>query len=114
MSDDFAVPRESIGLLLIAGTAGYLTSSVAAGFTMSRLGVGWLLAGSTALASTGAVPSTRRRRCSRWPWSPRCCAGFGGGAIDSGLNAYAASAFGAAAHELAARVLRPRRRASAR
>jgi fucose permease len=93
MSDDFAIPRESIGLLLIAGTAGYLTSSVAAGFTMSRLGVGWLLAGSTALASLALF---------LYGGSPvfavvvvaALLAGFGGGAIDSGLNAYAAAAFG--------------------
>jgi fucose permease len=93
MSDDFAIPRESIGLLLIAGTAGYLTSSVAAGFTMSRLGVGWLLAGSTALASTalflyGTSPVFALTVVAA------LLAGFGGGAIDSGLNAYAASAFG--------------------
>ena len=93
MSDDFVIPRESIGLLLIAGTAGYLTSSVAAGFTMSRLGVGWLLAGSTALASTalflyGASPVFALTVVAA------LLAGFGGGAIDSGLNAYAASAFG--------------------
>jgi fucose permease len=94
MSGDLSVPRESIGAVLLAGTAGYLTSSVAAGFTMSRLGVGWLLAGSTALASTALV---------LYSASPvfaltvvaALLAGFGGGAIDSGLNAYAASAFGA-------------------
>src|SRR5687767_1870376 len=49
--DEFDVPRESVGLLLAAGTAGYLTSSVAAGFTIARLGVGRLLAGSTVLTS---------------------------------------------------------------
>jgi fucose permease len=93
MSDDLSVPRESIGLLLIAGTSGYLTSSVGAGFTMARLGVGWLLAGSTALASLalflyGASPVFAVAVVAA------LLAGFGGGAIDSGLNAYAASAFG--------------------
>jgi fucose permease len=93
MSGDFGVPRESIGVLLIVATTGYLISSVAAGFTVSRVGVGWLLAGSTALASLalfgyGASPAFALTVVAA------LFAGFGGGAIDSGLNAYAASAFG--------------------
>ncbi len=90
---DFGVPTEAVGLLLFAGTAGYLTSSVVAGFSVARIGVGWLLAGSTALASTALAG---------YAISPGMAlmvpcallAGFGGGAIDSGLNAYAAGAFG--------------------
>jgi fucose permease len=90
---DFGVSTESVGLLLFAATTGYLTSSVAAGFTIARLGVGWLLAGSTAMASTALAG---------YALSPGLApmvgfallAGFGGGAIDSGLNAYAAGAFG--------------------
>ncbi|MEV0394805.1 MFS transporter [Polymorphospora rubra] len=93
ISADFAVPTEAVGLLLTASTAGYLTSSVAAGFTISRLGIGWLLAGSTGLTCLALVGYTA---------SPVYalligCAlllGFGGGAIDSGLNAFAAGAFG--------------------
>jgi len=50
---EFGVSTEALGLLLLASSAGYLVSSVAAGFTMTRLGVGWLLAGSVALAATG-------------------------------------------------------------
>ncbi|MFI6266410.1 MFS transporter [Micromonospora sp. NPDC051006] len=90
---DFGVPTEAVGLVLTAGTAGYLTSSVLAGFTLARLGVGWLLAGSTLLASLALTGYTV---------SPGLalmigCAlvlGLGSGAIDSGLNAYAAGAFG--------------------
>ncbi|SCL73908.1 MFS transporter [Micromonospora peucetia] len=90
---DFGVPTEAVGLVLTAGTAGYLTSSVLAGFTLARLGVGWLLAGSTLLASLALTGYTL---------SPGLallvgCAlvlGLGSGAIDSGLNAYAAGAFG--------------------
>ena len=61
---DFGVPTEAVGLVLTAGTAGYLTSSVLAGFTLARLGVGWLLAGSTLLASlalTGYASTPRAR-----------------------------------------------------
>lgn len=90
---DFEVSTESVGLLLFAGTAGYLTASVVAGFSIERLGVGWLLAGSTALASLALAGYAVS------PGLPvmvgfALLAGVGGGAIDSGLNAYAASAFG--------------------
>ncbi|MFY1671849.1 MFS transporter [Plantactinospora sp. WMMB334] len=93
ISTDLTVRTEAVGLLLTSGTAGYLVSSVLAGFSIARLGVGWLLAGSTALASlalTGYASS---------PGLPMMigCAlllGLGSGAIDAGLNAYAAGAFG--------------------
>ncbi|MGI5522125.1 MFS transporter [Micromonospora sp. CA-259024] len=90
---DFGVPTEAVGLVLTAGTIGYLTSSVLAGFTLARVGVGALLAGSTLLASLALAG---------FSVSPVLavlvgCAllvGLGSGAVDSGLNAYAAGAFG--------------------
>ncbi|MFF5173056.1 MFS transporter [Micromonospora sp. NPDC000089] len=90
---DFDVPTGAVGLVLTAGTAGYLTSSVLAGFTLARLGVGRLLAASTLLVSLALTG---------YAVAPAltvllCCAlalGLGSGAIDSGLNAYAAGAFG--------------------
>ncbi|SCE70024.1 Fucose permease [Micromonospora coriariae] len=93
ISADFGVPTEAVGLLLTAGTVGYLASSVLAGFTLARVGVGALLAGSTLLASLALTG---------YAASPGLavlvgCAlvlGLGSGAIDSGLNAYAAGAFG--------------------
>ena len=93
MATEFRVGTDAVGLLLFAATAGYLVSSVAAGFSLARLGVGRLLAGSTALASLALAG---------YAMSPNlvflvpCAliAGFGGGAIDAGLNAYAAGAFG--------------------
>ncbi|GAA1513323.1 MFS transporter [Dactylosporangium maewongense] len=94
MAGTFHVSTESVGYLLVAATTGYLTSSVAAGFLLGRVGVGWLLAGSTAatslaLAGYALAPSL---------WFVVPCAllgGFGGGAIDAGLNAYAAANFNA-------------------
>ncbi|MFF0152146.1 MFS transporter [Micromonospora sp. NPDC005203] len=91
--DDFHVPTEAVGLVLTAGTVGYLTSSVLAGFTLARIGVGALLAASTLLASLAL---------SGYVLSPVLavlvgCAlllGLGSGAVDSGLNAYAAGVFG--------------------
>ncbi|MEE6261999.1 MFS transporter [Plantactinospora sonchi] len=90
---EFTVPTEAVGLLLTSGTVGYLVSSVVAGFSIARLGVGWLLAGSTALASlalTGYASSPAL------PVMIGCALllGLGSGAIDAGLNAYAAGAFG--------------------
>jgi fucose permease len=94
IATDFRVGTDAVGLLLFAATTGYLISSVAAGFSLARLGVGRLLAGSTALASlalTGYAVSPA------FGFLVFCAllAGFGGGAVDAGLNAYAAGAFGA-------------------
>ena len=90
---DFAVATSAVGLVLTTTTIGFLASSVAAGFALSRLGVGWLLAASTGLVAFAligyAVAPT---------FAPMVgfglLLGIGSGAIDSGLNAYAASAFG--------------------
>jgi MFS family permease len=60
---------------------------------MARLGVGWLLAGSTAMASLALTGYSVSPGLSLMIG----CAfllGLGSGAIDSGLNAYAAGAFG--------------------
>ncbi|HEX8347409.1 MAG TPA: MFS transporter [Actinoplanes sp.] len=91
--DTFAVPTAAVGFVLTVGTAGYLISSVAGGFTIGRLGVGRLLTVSTVLASAALTG---------YALSPAfavlvCLAfvlGLGSGAVDSGLNAYAAAAFG--------------------
>lgn len=90
---DFDVPTEAVGFLLAVGTAGYLSSSVAAGFTIARLGVGWLLAGSTALVSLALLGYTVSPGLAVMA-ALSVLVGLGSGAIDSGLNAYAASAFG--------------------
>ncbi|MFE9693358.1 MFS transporter [Micromonospora sp. NPDC005806] len=90
---DLGVPTEAVGVVLTAGTVAYLTSSVLAGFTLGRLGVGWLLAASTLLAGLAL---------SGYALTPALAVmvgfalvlGLGSGAIDAGLNAYAASAFG--------------------
>jgi len=93
IAGDFGVATEAVGLLLIASTAGYFVSSIAAGFALARTGVGWLLAFSTAAA--GAALAGYALSPAYAVMVPiALLAGFGGGAIDSGLNAYAASAFG--------------------
>lgn len=93
MRVDFRVPTEAVGAVLTATTTGYLTSSVLAGFSLARLGVGRLLAVSTLLAALGLTG---------YALAPGLAVvvacglllGLGSGAVDSGLNAYAAGAFG--------------------
>lgn len=94
ISHDFEQPLSAVGYLITASTVGYLTSSVAAGFTIARIGVGWLLGGSTALAS---VALTGYASSPGLIMMIGCglLLGLGSGAIDSGLNAYAAANFGA-------------------
>ncbi|MFE9957783.1 MFS transporter [Micromonospora sp. NPDC005299] len=90
---DLDVPTEAVGVVLTAGTVAYLTSSVLAGFTLARLGVGWLLAGSTLLAGV-ALTGYASTPALAVMVGFALVLGLGSGAIDAGLNAYAAAAFG--------------------
>ncbi|WP_433287066.1 MFS transporter [Micromonospora sp. CA-244673] len=90
---DLGVPTEAVGVVLTAGTVAYLTSSVLAGFTLARLGVGWLLAGSTLLAGV-ALTGYASTPALGVMVGFALVLGLGSGAIDAGLNAYAAAAFG--------------------
>jgi len=90
MQATFGLPISRLGVLLIAGTTGYLASSSQSGHWIGRLGVGRLLFWSillTALASLGfaLVPS--------WPALVviAVVGGLGAGAIDAGTNAFAAA-----------------------
>jgi len=94
MRDEFGVPLGSVGFIITMSTIGYILSSVAAGFMLARLGVGVLLAASTTAAGLGLLGTALS------PALPVAAAaafvlGTGSGAIDSGLNAYAATNFGA-------------------
>ena len=86
----YGLPLDALGLLLVATTAGYVTSSFAAGVVMARMTVGALLAISClvtagSLIGYAAAPG----------WGPMVAlgvlAGLGAGAIDAGINAYAAT-----------------------
>lgn len=92
--DSFSVPLDSAGLLLSAFVAGYLISSISSGPLVSRMGIGKLLAASCAVTGTGLIGYTV---APHW-WMMillGSVAGLGAGAIDSGLNAYAAAHFNA-------------------
>lgn len=88
----FAVPMGWLGLVIAAGGIGYLISSFSVGYLMNRFGVGWLLVVSSLLVSSGLFG---------FYFSPSffvfalfsVVIGMGSGAIDAGLNAYAAEHF---------------------
>lgn len=88
----FGLPLDALGALITTGTVGYLASSFSSGRILVRLGVGRLLALSclataVSLLGYGSAPL----------WAVMVglglLAGLGGGAIDAGLNTYAAENF---------------------
>jgi fucose permease len=88
----FGVPLRHLGVLLAAAMIGYLVSSVCAGWLVTRLGVGPVLAWSSVLI---VVNSWGYALASAWPVMVACAilAGLGAGAIDAGINAFAAARF---------------------
>jgi fucose permease len=91
--DSFSIPLDAMGMLLVASTAGYLTSSFSSGYLISRLGVGRMLAGSCLMTGAGLIGYTL---VPEW-WMMvllGTIAGLGAGAIDAGLNTYVAANFG--------------------
>ena len=93
MRADFSIPLDSLGMLLFAAVAGYMTSSFFSGTLISRVGVGRLLAVSCALTGSALIGYTL---VPSW-WMVvllGVVAGLGAGAIDAGLNTYVAANFG--------------------
>lgn len=88
----FSLPLDAVGMLLGAAVTGYLTSSFSSGPLIARIGVGKVLAASCALTGAALIGYTL---VPAW-WMMALLgvfAGLGAGAIDSGLNAYAAAHF---------------------
>lgn len=88
----FGLPLDALGALITTATVGYLASSFSSGRIVARIGVGWLLVLSclaTAISLLGywGAPS----------WAVLVglglLVGLGAGAIDAGLNTYAAENF---------------------
>lgn len=94
MRETFGVSIEAVGLILTVGVAGYLLSSVSTGFALAKLGVGRLLAGSTALVALGLC-GYASAPVFAMVLVGAVLVGLGSGAIDAGLNVYAAANFGA-------------------
>ena len=92
--ETFGLPIDALGGLLVTFTLGYLTSSFGSGRLLARMSVGTLLAASclaTAVSLTGYALASA--------WSVMVgfavLAGLGAGAIDAGLNTFAATEFSA-------------------
>lgn len=91
--ETFSLRLDALGILLVAGTAGYITSSFLSGKLIAKLGVGGTLAASCFLTGAGLIGYTL---VPAW-WMLvllGSVAGLGAGAIDAGLNTYIASHFG--------------------
>ena len=88
----FGLPLDRLGVLLLAVTAGYIASSFGSGTAVARLGVGRLLLWSSVAVAGGALV---------WSVAPfwalivggAVLSGLGAGAIDAGINAFAATHF---------------------
>ncbi|HEX4948300.1 MAG TPA: MFS transporter, partial [Blastocatellia bacterium] len=92
MRATFHLPLDALGSLLVMYTAGYLISSFSSGRLLQHISVGSLLALSclaTGLSLLGYATTA-------WWWivlALGTLAGLGAGAIDAGLNTYAATHF---------------------
>jgi fucose permease len=88
----FGLSLDALGLLFVTGTIGYVISSFSSGYFMRKIGIGWLLSGSCAM--TGAALLTYALTPS---WGLMVgmgfFSGFGGGAIDAGINTFVATHF---------------------
>ncbi|MDP5056073.1 MAG: MFS transporter [Marinomonas hwangdonensis] len=88
----FSVPIGWLGLVIAAGGVGYLMSSFSVGYWMNRLGVGQLLAVSSAIVSFGLLGFYFSTSFFIFMLFSALI-GLGSGAIDAGLNTYAAEHF---------------------
>lgn len=90
---EFSLPLDNLGFLIVSSVCGYLLSSFSSGWLMNCLGVGYLLAASCIATGTGLIGYTL---APSWPVIVLLgtVAGLGAGAIDAGLNTYAAANHG--------------------
>lgn len=90
--DSFGLSQAALGLVPVFGVSGYFFSGLMAGRLVRSMGVGLLLAGSSALVAVGLVGYAA---APRWVlfFPVAALIGLGSGAIDAGLNGYAARHF---------------------
>lgn len=88
----FGLSLSRLGEVLASAMVGYLLSSAFSGSIVRRFGVGWLLLGSSALV---ALSLALYASAPAWEVmvATGLLAGLGAGAIDAGINAYAADQF---------------------
>ncbi len=89
---DFSISLDSMGMLLLMATIGYMTSSFMNGKVIARFGVGGTLAGSCALTGLTLFGYSVSPA---WGFMVVLgfSAGLGAGAIDAGLNTFVAANF---------------------
>ena len=90
----FGIPLDSIGMLFLSATSGYLISSFSSGKLISKFNVGSVLVTSCILTGVALIGYTL---VPDW-WmmvALGIIAGLGAGAIDAGLNTYVAAHFNA-------------------
>lgn len=92
MRIEFDRARADIGVVLVFNAIGYFVSSAAAGSILERIGVGKTLAFSTLLVAAGLTCYAISPSFWLLPVIA-VCVGFGSGAVDAGLNVYAAEKF---------------------
>ncbi|PTL80877.1 sugar MFS transporter [Vitiosangium sp. GDMCC 1.1324] len=90
----FGLPQAALGAILAVAASTYFVSGMLAGRLLGLAGIGLLLAASTGLVAIGvagyaSAPAFALFLCAS------CFLGFGSGAVDTGLNTYAAHHFGA-------------------
>ncbi|GAA0930971.1 MFS transporter [Virgisporangium aurantiacum] len=91
---DFGVPIGALGVMLPFAVVCSMLSSSATGFVLGRIGIGWLLTVSTALAATALF--IQSLAAAFWVVvAASCLFAVGSGAIDAGLNAHVARRFSA-------------------
>lgn len=92
MRIDFSRNLADVGILLFFNSIGYFSSGALAGSILARLGVGKTLAFSTLLVAAGLSGYAISPSFWLLPFIA-VCVGFGSGAVDAGLNFYAAEKY---------------------
>jgi len=92
MRDAFGLPQALLGLPLAIAAMAYFISGLLAGRLIQALGIGLLLAGSTALVAAGVFGFSAAPAFAFFLLATPVV-GFGSGAIDAALNTYAARNF---------------------
>jgi fucose permease len=88
----FGIPQSAMGAVLACGMVGYFSSGLWAGVGVSKLGVGGLLASSSALVALALLGYSLAPSWAVF-FPIGLVMGLGSGAIDSGLNGFAARHF---------------------
>ncbi len=92
--ETFGLPQAALGAVLASAAVAYFSSGLLAGRLIGAMGIGALLAMSTGLVTLGVVGYASTPAFALM-LAAACLLGFGSGAVDAGLNTYAAHHFGA-------------------